>query len=304
MLQNRRTHNCAIHPTTNDLVLYNGWSWTKLWSSRSRRNCWTRIYLRTFDWKNIWIAISISVITILPIVIITLVKNVKLDSRETSSVTNIKIKDIKQWTRTEVLKDYRHLFTHKIPGVGAYELEYDFKAIIDIFRDTEVNDVKLFDYLSDDELLDEIRTQEYKTGKQYYKGYLKSLGKTDKMLTEDLGKAFVKELKEGFDSVLENENINFELAEVQVIDVLTQDASDNEMQAKIIGNNTFEDKVHIVPSDIIASISYYLNLFDRIGSLDDIDHLGNRRLRLIGELLKNQFRIGLTKMEKNALLPT
>jgi len=50
---------------------------------------------------------------------------------------------------------------------------------------------------------------------------------------------------------------------------------------------------------MIASISYYLNLFDRIGALDDIDHLGNRRLRLIGELLKNQFRIGLAKMEKN-----
>jgi DNA-directed RNA polymerase subunit beta len=197
------------------------------------------------------------------------------------------------------LKDYRHLFTHKIPGVGAYELEYDFKAIVDIFRDTEVNDVKLFDYLSDEELLEDIRTQEYKTGKQYYKGYLKSIGKTDKMLTEEFGKTFVKELKEGYDSVLENDNINFELAEVQILEVLAKDANDDEIQAKIIGNNTFEDKVHIVPSDIIASISYYLNLFDRIGSLDDIDHLGNRRLRLIGELLKNQFRIGLTKMEKN-----
>jgi len=68
---------------------------------------------------------------------------------------------------------------------------------------------------------------------------------------------------------------------------------------KLIGNNSFETSLHISTSDIIASISYYLNLFDRIGSMDDIDHLGNRRLRLIGELLKNQFRIGLAKMEKN-----
>ena len=68
---------------------------------------------------------------------------------------------------------------------------------------------------------------------------------------------------------------------------------------KLIGNNSFESRLHITTSDIIASISYYLNLFDRVGSLDDIDHLGNRRLRLIGELLKNQFRIGLAKMEKN-----
>ena len=66
------------------------------------------IFLLTFiDWRNIWIAISISVIIILPLVIVTLVKNVKLDSRETSSTTNIKTKDIKQWTRGEVLKDYR-----------------------------------------------------------------------------------------------------------------------------------------------------------------------------------------------------
>jgi predicted MFS family arabinose efflux permease len=66
------------------------------------------IFLLSFlDWRSIWIAISISVIIILPIVIITLVKNVKLDSREISSATNIKTKDIKQWTRGEVLKDYR-----------------------------------------------------------------------------------------------------------------------------------------------------------------------------------------------------
>ena len=70
-------------------------------------------------------------------------------------------------------------------------------------------------------------------------------------------------------------------------------------EVRIIGNNSYENKLHITTSDIIASISYYLNLFDQIGSLDDIDHLGNRRLRLIGELLKNQFRIGLAKLEKN-----
>ena len=58
------------------------------------------IFLLTFiDWRNIWIAISISVIIILPIVIITLVKNVKLDSRETSSATNIKTKDINNGKR-------------------------------------------------------------------------------------------------------------------------------------------------------------------------------------------------------------
>ena len=66
------------------------------------------IFLLTFiDWRYIWIAISLLVIIVLPIVTFTLVKNIKLDSRETFTVTEIKTKDIKQWTRAEVLKDYR-----------------------------------------------------------------------------------------------------------------------------------------------------------------------------------------------------
>ena len=56
---------------------------------------------------------------------------------------------------------------------------------------------------------------------------------------------------------------------------------------------------HIIIEDIIASISYILNLNYGIGTTDDIDHLGNRRLRLIGELLQNQFRIGLSRMERS-----
>ena len=81
--------------------------------------------------------------------------------------------------------------------------------------------------------------------------------------------------------------------------LITVGQNGEQKTVKLLGNNSFETRLHITASDIIASISYYLNLFDRIGKLDDIDHLGNRRLRLIGELLKNQFRIGLAKMEKN-----
>jgi len=55
---------------------------------------------------------------------------------------------------------------------------------------------------------------------------------------------------------------------------------------------------YITPDDIIASISYMLNLNHSVGSVDDIDHLGNRRLRSVGELLQNQFRIGLARMER------
>jgi len=55
---------------------------------------------------------------------------------------------------------------------------------------------------------------------------------------------------------------------------------------------------HIIFDDIIASISYLFGLQEGIGSVDDIDHLGNRRLRTVGELLQNQFRIGLARMER------
>ncbi|WP_053943087.1 DNA-directed RNA polymerase subunit beta [Kallipyga gabonensis] len=55
---------------------------------------------------------------------------------------------------------------------------------------------------------------------------------------------------------------------------------------------------HITPADILATLSYQLNLYDGIGDTDDIDHLGNRRVRCVGELLQNQFRIGLSRMER------
>ena len=55
---------------------------------------------------------------------------------------------------------------------------------------------------------------------------------------------------------------------------------------------------HIIIDDMFASVNYCLNLANGIGNVDDIDHLGNRRVRCVGELLQNQFRIGLARMER------
>ena len=55
---------------------------------------------------------------------------------------------------------------------------------------------------------------------------------------------------------------------------------------------------HITLDDIYASVSYFINLCEGVGQVDDIDHLGNRRIRSVGELLQNQFRIGFTRMER------
>ena len=66
------------------------------------------IFLLTFlDWRDIWVSISILIIFVLPIITFLLVKNIKLDSRETSNLNHDKTENIKQWKRSEVLKDYR-----------------------------------------------------------------------------------------------------------------------------------------------------------------------------------------------------
>lgn len=93
---------------------------------------------------------------------------------------------------------------------------------------------------------------------------------------------------------------------LEVLDVVKEENGEKRV-VRLVGNDqrigievTESEKAnHINLSDILAAISYYINLHDGIGSTDNIDHLGNRRLRLVGELLQNQFRIGLTKLEKN-----
>ncbi|WP_143319872.1 DNA-directed RNA polymerase subunit beta [Clostridium sp. HBUAS56010] len=55
---------------------------------------------------------------------------------------------------------------------------------------------------------------------------------------------------------------------------------------------------HVTKEDILASINYNMHLEEQVGAADDIDHLGNRRIRAVGELLQNQYRIGLSRMER------
>ncbi|WP_046180695.1 DNA-directed RNA polymerase subunit beta [Domibacillus tundrae] len=85
---------------------------------------------------------------------------------------------------------------------------------------------------------------------------------------------------------------------VQTIKVYAPN-SEEEQVINLIGNGFPEMNVkNITPADIIASIGYFFNLLYGVGDTDDIDHLGNRRLRSVGELLQNQFRIGLSRMER------
>ncbi|MBE6026032.1 MAG: DNA-directed RNA polymerase subunit beta, partial [Clostridiales bacterium] len=81
-------------------------------------------------------------------------------------------------------------------------------------------------------------------------------------------------------------------------EIIEKAQSEEEFSEMMVEKRDELSPKHIITEDIIASISYLINLNYGIGNVDDIDHLGNRRLRTVGELLQNQFRIGLSRMER------
>ena len=89
------------------------------------------------------------------------------------------------------------------------------------------------------------------------------------------------------------ENVNYQILKSII------DTTEEKDLVKVIGERIDElVPKHITTEDMIASISYLLNLAHGVGNVDDIDHLANRRIRCVGELLQNQFRIGLTRLER------
>ncbi len=80
--------------------------------------------------------------------------------------------------------------------------------------------------------------------------------------------------------------------------VLIYNPSNKKEKLVVVGNDYNIDVKRLTISDFYASVSYYLNLLHGVGNFDEIDHLGNRRIRQVGELLQNQFRIGVARMER------
>ena len=92
-----------------------------------------------------------------------------------------------------------------------------------------------------------------------------------------------------------NEQVKFGV----LVDILEEADGDEEKLAELIEARSEElIPKHITLEDIFAVVGYFINLNEGIGDIDDIDHLGNRRIRCVGELLQNQFRIGFTRMER------
>ena len=80
--------------------------------------------------------------------------------------------------------------------------------------------------------------------------------------------------------------------------VLIYNPGNKKEKLVVVGNDYNIDVKRLTISDFYASVSYYLNLLHGVGNFDEIDHLGNRRIRQVGELLQNQFRIGVARMER------
>ncbi len=129
--------------------------------------------------------------------------------------------------------------------------------------------------------------------------------KVDGELKFEKGTLVTKEVLEQLKPIMESGYgvrevlINDELDaynKVQIVKVYSK--KNKEKVIKIIGNDQNIDVKRLTISDVYASVSYYLNLHEGVGSYDEIDHLSNRRVRQVGELLQNQFRVGVSRIER------
>ena len=117
------------------------------------------------------------------------------------------------------------------------------------------------------------------------------------LITKEVMLQLEEYLKDGYGR--QEVKINEELDSHNIVQVLYVYSNENpKKKVKVIGNDQELDVKTLTISDVYASISYYLNLNEGIGSDDEIDHLGNRRIRQVGELLQNQFKIGISRMER------
>ena len=115
----------------------------------------------------------------------------------------------------------------------------------------------------------------------------------DKAMLETLRPIF----KDGYN--LKEVTINEELDQYNKIQtVKVYDKNNEDRIITIIGNDQSIDSRRLTISDVYGAVSYYLNLLDGFGNTDEIDHLGNRRVRQVGELIQNQFKTGIARMER------
>ena len=125
---------------------------------------------------------------------------------------------------------------------------------------------------------------------RFKKGYTLTAKDVEDLRNEDFFEKGAHLLKFKINERLDNHNL------VNLVKVYKSDK--DKKVCHIVGTDLNSTAQTVTISDILAGFSYFLNVIDGFGDLDDIDHLGNRRIRCVGELIQNQFRIGLAKMVK------
>ena len=173
-------------------------------------------------------------------------------------------------SKNQLITRFFDNFRYDLAKVGRYK----FNKRLNI-TDRLLNNTLAQDIIVDGET---IFTEGTKITKEVY-------SKLQEILKNGYGREEVKVNEE-----LDNHNI------VQVLYVHPEKFPDKKV--KLMGNDQILDTRTLTISDVYASISYYLNLLDGVGHDDEIDHLGNRRVRQVGELLQNQLKIGLSRMER------
>ena len=141
-----------------------------------------------------------------------------------------------------------------------------------------------------DRLLNNKIAQDIKVGKEV-------IVKKGTVITKEILESIRPYFNEGYG--VKEVTINEELDtynKIQEVLVYANDGSDKVV--KVIGNDQTIETKRLTISDVYASLSYYICLLYGIGKYDEIDHLGNRRVRQVGELIQNQFRIGIARMER------
>ena len=129
--------------------------------------------------------------------------------------------------------------------------------------------------------------------------------KVDKEIKYPKDTVITKEILEDLKTIFNN-GYNLKVAKINeeldtfgnVQTVKIYDPNNKKEKLIVIGNDYNIDVKRLTISDVFAAVSYYLNLLHGVGNFDEIDHLGNRRIRQVGELLQNQFRIGVARMER------
>ena len=173
-------------------------------------------------------------------------------------------------SKNQIITRFFDEFRYDLAKVGRYKFNLKLNVLERVLNQTLAEDIKI-----DGEVL-------------FAKGTV---------ITKDI----LAQLKEVFNNGynLKETKINEDLDSYNKVQTITiYDPSNKKKKIRIIGNDYTIESKRLTISDFYAACSYYLNLLDGIGNFDEIDHLGNRRVRQVGELLQNQFRVGVTRMER------